>query len=229
MPYTTFVINLARRPDRMRRFLAQIDERAIRIVRVEAVDGLNDHGLVHQHSLVDPVTAAVWMSHQRALKLFMASGEPYALICEDDAQFGTLRLQEALPQLVRVMTDLEVDILQIGYIDGSGTLFRVKRQLALAVQHGIEVHEPTGISIRRRATVGLQAYLVSRRAAASIVNLNQPVFLPADGLFIELSKSQESFRRLRIARTIPAMIHHAPLSSANWSDSLTNSRFERWE
>src|SRR3954463_11248520 len=91
-PIPVFIVNLARRPDRLARLGGQLDALGIAWQRVDALDAL-----VAATSELDALVArngplgrlgdgdrACTISHLRAWKQLLASDAPFALVLEDD-------------------------------------------------------------------------------------------------------------------------------------------------
>ncbi|HEV2516944.1 MAG TPA: glycosyltransferase family 25 protein [Devosia sp.] len=87
-----YVINLARRPDRRAFMQQQADRLGLQFDYIDAVDARTDapefteievqaglHGRISRGDL------ACTLSHRKFWRLFLASGEPYAVVLEDDA------------------------------------------------------------------------------------------------------------------------------------------------
>ena len=85
--FDILVINLRRRPDRRnlitKRLMQEGEDITWRFVT--ATDGASLDLGIEAGNLVDSRTAACWTSHQKALKDFLSSNKPFALILEDDA------------------------------------------------------------------------------------------------------------------------------------------------
>ncbi|MFG1287061.1 glycosyltransferase family 25 protein [Xanthobacter versatilis] len=78
-----FVINLARRPDRLAFMRGQLDALGLAFERIEAVDGQRED-VGQGTDLITPVEIACAMSHRKAWQRFLETGENRCLILEDD-------------------------------------------------------------------------------------------------------------------------------------------------
>ena len=78
------LINLARRPDRLAFMSSQLETLGLAFERIDAVDGqVLDLGI--GTSRITPGEYACALSHRRAWERFLASGEQFCLVLEDDA------------------------------------------------------------------------------------------------------------------------------------------------
>lgn len=92
-----YVINLARRPDRLAFMEAQLAKLQLPFIRVDAVDGLgnDDIGYPADHSRLSKGEYACYLSHVKAWKLFIDSGAERCLVLEDDVY-----LSSSLPEIL---------------------------------------------------------------------------------------------------------------------------------
>ena len=99
MQIPIYVINLDRRPDRMRSIAGQLDRLGLEATRVPAVDARNltddelraraDPDAGHRLRALDRAEVACTLSHLRAMEMFLAAAPaPAALILEDDAELA---------------------------------------------------------------------------------------------------------------------------------------------
>jgi len=87
-----FVINLARRPDRMAAMAARLGELGLPFTRIEAVDARTDPGVETDPRFCDTGPTGrisrgdkgCSLSHFRAWETFLATGDSHAVILEDD-------------------------------------------------------------------------------------------------------------------------------------------------
>lgn len=211
-----YLINLDREIDRFNSSLAESQGLDCEIFRVSAVDmqSLPDTSEFY----VAAGVRAAWLSHMKCLKLFLESGYPFALILEDDfsienktvfnnelkrviessadiAQFGFLR--PGIDTRIKIMvSNIEGNIFRavlllarLPQIEFGGRL-RVKRLIGVPKGYVIDDFQP-----------GAHCYLVSRRAAEIVFELNEPQFLSIDDFFTAFSRMR-SLRFLRIKRSI---------------------------
>jgi glycosyl transferase family 25 len=90
----TYVINLARRPDRLQRISALLDELEISFSRIEAVDAKSvanrelevAFAANRKNDRVSKGDLCCTFSHRKCWEAFAASGEQHALVLEDDVE-----------------------------------------------------------------------------------------------------------------------------------------------
>lgn len=204
------VINLSYRTDRKERIIQHLNAWGFEYTILNAIDGRQ---IDETKNPSPPNVAACWLSHQLAAKYFLQSSHRFAWILEDDAVISDDALsffKEDISSLER-----EVDIFQLGYNVqknrvASGyfdqQLHLAKKFLCLLADlcevfrlpsnffcslHWLEKKVPTKMQlIKNRFETGTHCYLISRYAAAQMLNFNNPVLLPADVAMCELSKTQ---------------------------------------
>lgn len=190
---SSWIINLDRNHDRWIRCFRSLSAvlPAERIHRISAIDGrkfignreqncrawnpaeakkLQDEKLLGISPLLDPVRTALCLSNQQALHAFLQSGEPWALIFEDDA-----RPAEAMVRLL-------VEQGQIAPPEDFEILFLHDRvQIRGASQDPSESGNFDGLRWRVvRGGFGLEAYLVSIEGARKMLQVWKPVFMECD-------------------------------------------------
>jgi len=208
-----WVINLDAREDRWESVISQSDLLGLEICRVSAVnqDYLSPGELVFSPKGV----VATWKSHQKACKHFLESGDSFGLILEDDFR---LKRNYEVPT-VQELLDSGVDFLQLGYLkvtlwEGLDlgaynirnlTLRTIELVSRFTPDHPIRskrlISELVGRPMKWVAAdvrPGGQGYVVSRHFAESVLKLNSPTCLSADGFYEALSKSR-AFNMFRIS------------------------------
>ncbi|HWX89451.1 MAG TPA: glycosyltransferase family 25 protein, partial [Rhizomicrobium sp.] len=96
-----YLINLARRPDRLAAMTGQAAKLGLALERVEALDAASAQGLERWFEDGGPLgeiprgDKACLLSHRRAWELFIASGDAHAVFLEDD-----VRLSKSAPALL---------------------------------------------------------------------------------------------------------------------------------
>jgi GR25 family glycosyltransferase involved in LPS biosynthesis len=212
-----YVINLENRKDRWKSVLSQADELQVPLIRVEAVSMSTLNG---KPLFVAPGVAATWNSHPLAMETFLASGEEYGIILEDDflitRKWNLKRIEVALR--------LNPDFFQFGYLITSPidrvNLF-LNNQLDCLLKILVRFHKyipKFGVRIGSKLLVseqrglqwdivpnniraGGQAYLVSRKFAQASQFMNSPAFTSADGMFMALGDVR-SFRMFRHRKSL---------------------------
>jgi glycosyl transferase family 25 len=182
----SFLINLARRPDRLRKMTEQLAELEIQTQPVVAVDARN-----MPEAIIDKTFAAegplgpipkgdkcCTLSHMRAWSMFLSAGDSHGLILEDDVALdggaaamlrdaswipsgiGLLKIEHYGPDSQRVLLDAVVDV-------GEG------RQIG---------------RMRSRHT-GAAAYILSRETAERLLTWPERWTLPVDHMLFNPNNS----------------------------------------
>ncbi len=182
----TFLINLARRPDRLAKMTAQLSGFGITFQLVSAVDARNMPDEVADRNFapdgpLGPLPKGdkcCTLSHMRAWSMFLSTGDSHGLILEDDVAFdddagpllhdaswlppsvGLLKLERFGPQNQRVLLDEMIDI---------GTGRHIGR-------------------LRSRHT-GAGAYILSRETARTLLSWPERWSLPVDHMLFNPNNS----------------------------------------
>jgi glycosyl transferase, family 25 len=173
----TFLINLSRRPDRLRAMSDQFKALGVPYERIDAIDARTtpDSDVDPRFSDDGPLgplpkgDKCCTLSHERAWQTFIASGEPYAMIMEDDVEISP----DAAPLLV-----------DTAWIPENVGLLKVER---FGPEHqrvliGDPLTLPNGRQIgklRSRHTGG-GAYILSRATAQKLFDPRRVWTLPVD-------------------------------------------------
>ena len=197
-----YLINLARRPDRLAAMLRRAAPLGLALERVEAVDAAGGEPVDRWFEQGGPLgeipqgDKACLLSHRRAWEMFLAGGENHAVFLEDD-----VRLSASAPALLAsgnwIPADAAVVKLEhygpagqrvlLGDIREAGEDFRLGRMLS---RH-----------------TGAAAYILSRRAAEIL--LRQTRFdLPVDHLLFNPNNSR-LFASLSPWQLVPAIARQA--------------------
>lgn len=225
-----YVINLNSRKDRWESVEKQIQSLGVPLIRVEAVSK-ND---VLVEPFVTSAVAAAWYSHKKAMSLFLGTQDEYALILEDDF---LLQARWANFEFAKYQS-LDIDFLQIGYlvttpldllemkIKATADLFlklltwvahtRVMKKTN--IRNKVLIREQLNLPLHLVASdirPGAHAYIVSRKFALAMQQINSPVVLSTDALYIAMGWMR-SFKFVRFRKSIISQ-----------SDSVTsiNERF----
>jgi glycosyl transferase family 25 len=195
----TYLINLARRPDRLAAMLRQADSLGLRLKRVEALDAAQA-----EPGALDPwfegggplgeIPAgdkACLLSHRRAWELFVAGADSHAVFLEDD-----VRLSKSAPALLTGsdwILDAAVVKLEHYGPPGQRVLLKDMRACGADFQLGRMLSRHTGAA----------AYILSRPAAELL--LRETRFdLPVDHLLFNPNNSL-LFTRLKPWQLLPAI------------------------
>jgi len=182
----TFLINLARRPDRLYAMTAQLSDLGLPAQVVPAVDAMkvSDDEANRRFAASGPLgplpkgDKCCTLSHMRAWQMLLDSGDSRALILEDDVHLdpdgarllqdlswiapsiGLVKIEHYGPESQRVLVDELVDV-------GCG------RQLGrLLSRH-----------------TGAAAYIISRETAERLLGWPNPWTLPVDHMLFNLNNS----------------------------------------
>lgn len=199
-----FVINLARRPDRLSTINARLDDLGLTSTTVVALDG-RDLGDLPAGTLVSPSSYACWASHLLAHRAFLSSGESHALILEDDAVLdATLDWITLLYDMPAEMKRHSLDYLQLGYIS---TLYRsdsLRNLVRRALSADVSKFDLVMANRRFRALDGVSragshGYVLTREMANLLQHHHQPAWVNPDGFLERLASSRRDAHTLRMA------------------------------
>ena len=191
MRLPVYVINLDRRPDRWAAISENLQRIGVCGERVSAIDAkrLGETALSWR---IDLGAAACTFSHGKALRRFLESGSPAALVLEDDAELAIdttalLHDRDWWPAGTRAVQLHE----QIG---------RPGRLRA------VSGHTPSGRELRRVEGWGgcAAAYLIDREGAWVVLSDIEITKRPIDHILFDLRESRTA-RRLRPVQIVPAM------------------------
>jgi len=182
----TYLINLARRPDRLRQMLSQLSDLDLQVEIVAAIDARNMPDEVADRHFtaggpLGPIPKGdkcCTLSHMRAWSMFLSSGDSHGLILEDDVLIdadaahllretswipegvGLLKIERFGPESQRVLLD---DLVYAG--DG--------RQIG---------------RLRSRHT-GAAAYIIDRETALKLLAWRERWSLPVDHMLFNPNNS----------------------------------------
>lgn len=215
-----YVINLDRRPDRLVRFRDVADRLGFGFERIPAVDGnapeLQERAaklpLGWRKQKMGPYTLACFESHRQAWCRLLDSGEPYALIMEDDVilaeDFGDL-VNETVPGGTWIPPDCDILRLETFRI-----MIHIDRK---PVSHAFG----RGIHRLRGRTLGTAACIITARAARFLLQETEDIREPVD--VVLFNNESPLFPNLVTYQMAPAPAiqgHLAPSAIAeSWSSS----------
>lgn len=197
----TYVINLDRRPDRLHAMAAQLEALAIPFKQIEALDaqtatpeniecGFAANGPL---GILSKGDKACGQSHRRALRAFLDSSEPRALIFEDD-----IALDKSAAELLRddAWIPSGVDVVKLEH-------FGPDSQYVL-IAEAIDVAPQRKIARLRSRHVGAGAYILSRRAADVLLHAVPAWPLPVDHMLFNpnISPLFDSLRPYQMLPTV---------------------------
>jgi hypothetical protein len=121
-PIHVYVINLDRDVDRWNSVLKESSYSFLETHRVKAIDA---HDLPSQN-FVAPGVHAAWLSHRKAMNVFLESGLHFAIIAEDDFH---IKRPSDLFSHIKTLSNLDWDMVQFGFLR-PGIDTRIKLQIA---------------------------------------------------------------------------------------------------
>jgi glycosyl transferase family 25 len=196
-----FVINLARRPDRMAAMAAQLDRLGLAYERFDAVDGktfdpveLNaPFAAKGAMAELTPGDKACTTSHIHLWRRIAAASESHAVILEDDVE-----LSAAAANFLK----------SSGWIPPDAGLIKIERygdkdQLTL-VGKGVKVLDRDIAPLRSRHP-GSGGYIISREKAALLAGMTEKIAVPIDQLLFNPIYSPV-FRALAPRQMVPAIV-----------------------
>jgi glycosyl transferase, family 25 len=174
-----YVINLDRSPERLMEITRQLEKFGLSYERVEAVDGklateaqralLDEMGYKSRHGKTSlPGELGCYLSHVKAIEVFLASDSPFAIILEDDAILED-GFRQGIEDLLKHAH--RWDMIKLSGVH-SGTplsVLQLKQNLVLAVMFS--------------KCTGSSAYILNRRAALAFSQGLLPMTLPYDHEF----------------------------------------------
>ena len=193
-----YLINLARRPDRLAAMLRQAAPLDLALDRVEAVDAARGEPVDRWFAQSGPLgeipkgDKACLLSHRRAWELFIASGESHAAFLEDD-----VRLSSSAPALLAGDNWIPADVAVVKLEHYGPPSQRVLLDNIRSVGEDFKL----GRMLSRHT--GAAAYILSR-AAAEILLRETRFDLPVDHLLFNPNNSK-LFASLSPWQLVPAI------------------------
>jgi glycosyl transferase family 25 len=191
-----YLINLERRPDRLAAMRAEGDRLGLNFVRIDAVDAKKvdpgDRFGTGPLGVIPRGDQCCTLSHVAAWRAFLASGEPYAAILEDDVVLSG-RAPLVLKQSDWIAAGLDLIKLEHYGPASQAVLLSDLRTL------------PNGFRLGRMRSrhTGAAAYILSRRAA-TILSATSRFNLPVDHLLFNPNNSP-LFAALKPVQLLPAV------------------------
>jgi len=208
-----YVINLDRSPDRLAHVTAQARSVGFEFERIRAVDGRAPgfaEGLGQRpagplrHQVVPPAVAACFQSHRLAWERIAGGDAGHGIVLEDDI----------------VLKSGFRDVLEPSWLPPEADLVRLESWWAplwlaakpLARHRGRAVHRLLG------PTSGTGAYLVSRAAAAALLERTAEQLDPVDVVMFD--PRSEAIAGLSLFQMCPAPARQAHLSAAHQTEAF---------
>ena len=198
-----FVINLDRRPDRLRLITANLDRLGLKACRIPAVDArtVTDEELNERVSFkgsfrsmeLDRGAGACLLSHLRAIETFLsASNAPAALILEDDAELAA---------------DLPMFIETIDWWPADAKLVNLETRNNKWRLFSRDAEPYRGRELRQIAVfvAGACGYIVSRDSAQFLLNECRNIIYPMDHVLFDVRNCKIA-RDLRPIQVLPGLV-----------------------
>ncbi|WEX11191.1 glycosyltransferase family 25 protein [Chelativorans sp. AA-79] len=163
-----FLINLDRRPDRLRRMTEILDGLDLPFTRIPAVDGMQlSMGEVQRWGSLPPGATACFLSHRDCWKRVVDEALPHAVVLEDDLHLAP----DAASLLCRGdWVPTEADVVKL---ETRLCRTRVDKGVA-AVISGRSLHR------LRSSHMGTGGYIVARKGAERLLALSERLEVPVD-------------------------------------------------
>ena len=188
----TYVINLARRPDRLESVTERFQRVGLALTPFVAVDA---EGLppTSENDIVTRGIRAWWRSHETLLKLIADGDEEVAVILEDDVVPSVSVDWRLLAERIGPsMLSTQLDFLQLGFVSWQfgvtrpGALEKFRRVLYRGTTSTVLLDVNRTV-VMSSALSGTHAYAVTRRFARQVSGINDPCWTGADGLYMRMS------------------------------------------
>ncbi len=197
-----YVVNLARRPDRMRAIAAQLDAVGIVYERIDAVDAqstpdseIDKHFLrTFAYGELSKGDKCCSLSHIRLFEAFLKTGDAHALVFEDDALLDIER-SALLKSDNWIPPDVAIVKLERYWSSSPQMLLGRGRKVA----PGFEI---APLYAKHMGTAG---YIISRRAAEEVLSVSAQLPVPIDHLLFNPNTSP-LFKKLRPYQLLPALV-----------------------
>ena len=214
-----YVINLEERSDRWEQVVAQQKKLGFEIHRVPATNKNEVTGELSRY--LENTITAICLSHIKAIRLFLETQEAFCIILEDDFQLRHGYFSAAiLPAIDQKFDYLQIGFLKMGakeYFDILSCNFRDRMlknfyflaQIVPAAWKNLFlskflVREQKGIHksiVLADIRPGAHCYLISRKFAQAMLEINNPAFLSADLLYMSLGTIR-TFKMGRLRRSL---------------------------
>jgi glycosyl transferase family 25 len=182
----TFLINLARRPDRLQAMTAQLSNLGLPVQVVPAVDAMkvSDDQANRRFAANGPLgpipkgDKCCTLSHMRAWEMFLASGDSLALVLEDDVAIDS--------DAIRLLQDLS-------WIGPSVGLVKIEHygpeSQRVLVDELVDVGCGRQVGRLLSRHTGAAAYIISRQTAQKVLSWPKRWTLPVDHMLFNPNNS----------------------------------------
>lgn len=200
MPPPLYLINLARRPDRLAKMTAQFERFQLGFERVDATDtqtvtraeleALAPRGPLGPFQLGPQCCT---LSHLRTYRRFLAIDAPHAVVLEDDVRLS--------PDAARFLGSLD-------WVPAFAGVVKLERfgpeYQRVLVEKGIPVGNGREVSRLRSKHTGAAAYVISRDAAMKVLQSKRKIDMDIDHFLFNPNISP-LFDQLGIYQLLPAL------------------------
>lgn len=173
---TAYIINMDSAKERLKYVQDQVKKLKIPHKRIAAVDGnkiKNMEEIVDIESykaffkmLPEPGTIGCFLSHEKAWRSFLESGDEFALVFEDDVSFNPEELQEMIGRLIKHKHLWDIVGLELLH-DGNPL-----KLITLSIR--------SSLCIYLTQVTHAGAYLINRKAALALLEKMYPIKMPVD-------------------------------------------------
>jgi glycosyl transferase family 25 len=205
-PLPVYVINLARRPDRLRAIAQRLGAAGLAFERIDAFDAqIMADAAIDAHFAPDTGFGkgdrCCTLSHLRLFERLANSSDDYAIVLEDDAVFDAKALRRLLDPgwLPR-----NVDLVKI---EAYGPVHR-----KIIIGRRLSVFPGVSIARLHRKHTGAGGYIISRRLASWLLAHSRPLTMPIDHLLFNPLISPV-FHRIRPYQLLPAVVRQFDINT----------------
>lgn len=211
-----YIINLDSRKDRWLSATQQFNSLNLEAIRISAQDSTLLQN--NENPFLADGVFAIWRSHQQALSRFLETDASHCMILEDDFILTKKYTSNRIAKFYESEFDLiQIGFLKFGFLDRFDVLVKNATDLIYKFLHKMSKYLPSlnldsrlFISSQRGIDAGLvlanirpgaHAYIVSRKMAEALLEINSPAFLSTDLLYMALGQMR-SFKMVRTRRSI---------------------------
>jgi glycosyl transferase family 25 len=178
----TYVINLEKDTHKKKYMIELLRKHNLDFQFVEAIDGSKESFSIEKRNTpfrkfrreLTVGEIATIFSHRKALSLFLSTGDPLALICEDDIELA-VNINESLYAIFNKQLE-NMDVVLFGQHETWTREIAVpgKIWISRSLCHNFKLEVPARISM------GAYGYVVSRRGAKRLLELSEVMDRPFD-------------------------------------------------
>ena len=212
-----YLINLTRRSDRLKVALSELHKVNSNVLRIDAIDAQTYLG--EEPVFISNAALACSLSHEKALREFLFSGEPYGVIAEDDLKVVSSKNFNKSKNLA---IEHEIDLLQIGFwvhglsdlidlliVNFTNIILKIvnlfTRYLGFGVVSKLRFKRNLGMPLNLvpdNFRAGAHCYLISRNLASELIEIIEVSNNTYDGLLMSISLH----RKFKVARFLMSAV-----------------------